>query len=145
MKSLSVWTRDPFSDFDALIRSAFGAPLTNSFVPAAESHREGEDAVVRLELPGMELDDVTVEVVRGRLVIRGERRDPRAGTDSESEEGAGRVLRELRYGAFYRSFSLPRHVDADAVSASYDKGILTVRVAGAYRDETARRIAITAG
>lgn len=142
MKSLSVWTRDPFSDFDALIRSAFGAPLTNSFVPAAESHREGEDAVVRLELPGMELDDVTVEVVRGRLVIRGERRDPREGTAAEGEEG--RVLRELRYGAFYRSFSLPRHVDADAVSASYDKGILTVRVAGAYRDDTARRIAITA-
>lgn len=142
MKSLSVWTRDPFSDFDALIRTAFGAPLTSPFVPAAESHREGEDAVVRLELPGMELDDVTVEVVRGRLVIRGERQDPRAGSDGEHEEG--RKLRELRYGAFYRSFSLPRHVDADAVSASYDKGILTVRVAGAYRDATARRIAITA-
>ncbi len=75
--SLSVW-RDPFSEFDALIRNAFG-PMSaaTSFVPAAESHREGEDALVRLELPGIDLTDVTVEVDRGRLVVRGDRKDER--------------------------------------------------------------------
>jgi HSP20 family molecular chaperone IbpA len=139
MKTLSVWTRrDPFSEFDALVRNAFGVPATGSFVPAAESHRDGDDAVVRLELPGVELADVTVEVDRGRLVVRGERKDERSETQD------GRTLRELRYGSFYRSFSLPGHVTADAVSAGYDKGILTVRVAGAYKDETAQRIAINA-
>src|SRR5262249_26870769 len=137
MRSLSVWTRDPFlGEFDALVRGAFGAPVRAGFVPAAESYREGEDAVVRLELPGLALEDVTVEVDHGRLVVRGERKDVR------SEETEGRTLREWRYGSFHRSFALPGHVTADAVSASYDQGILTVRVAGAYRDDTAQRIAI---
>jgi HSP20 family molecular chaperone IbpA len=138
MRSLSVWTRpDPFREFDALVRSAFGG--TTSYVPAAETARDGEDAVIRLELPGLDLEkDVTVEVDRGQLVVRGERRDERSETQD------GRMLRELRYGAFYRSFSLPGHISADAVTASYDKGILSVRVAGAYKDNEAKRIAITA-
>jgi HSP20 family molecular chaperone IbpA len=91
---------------------------------------------VRLELPGVELADVTVEVDRNRLVVRGERKDER------TEETQGRTLRELRYGSFHRAFTLPGHVTADAVSASYDRGILTVRVAGAYRDHAAQRIEI---
>jgi HSP20 family molecular chaperone IbpA len=142
MRTVSVWSRRPFNEleaFDALIRNAFRTPATNSFVPAAESHRDGEDAVVRLELPGLEIADVTVEVEGGRLVVRGERKDER------TESTDGRTLRELRYGSFHRSFSLPGHVTSEAVSASYDKGILTVRVAGAYRDDNARRIEVTAG
>ncbi len=51
----------------------------------------------------------------------------------------------MRYGSFYRAFTLPSHVTAEAVSASYDKGIVTVRIAGAYRDDSAKRIEITAG
>jgi HSP20 family molecular chaperone IbpA len=139
MRSLSVWTRDPFArEFDALVRGAFGVDGT-SFAPAAETLRDGDDAVVRVELPGVDLEkDVTVEVEHGRLVVRGERKD------EHEESKHGRTLRELRYGSFRRSFVLPSHVTADAVSASYDKGILTVRVAGAYKDESARRIEITA-
>jgi HSP20 family molecular chaperone IbpA len=138
MKTVSLWTRrDPFADFDALVRSAFG-PDTTGFTPAAETVRDGEDAIVRLELPGLDFEkDVTVEVDRGRLVVRGERRDER------SEEWDGRSLREVRYGSFYRSFVLPEHVSADDLSATYDAGVLTVRVAGAYAGNQARRIAIT--
>jgi HSP20 family protein len=135
--------RDPFADFDALLRTAF-APVTRpaGFSPAAEVTRDGEDAVVRVELPGLDAErDVTVEVDRGRLVVRGERRDER------SEEKDGHVLRELRYGAFRRSFSLPEHVTADDVSASYDAGVLSVHVARAYVGTTPRRIPVkgTAG
>jgi HSP20 family molecular chaperone IbpA len=140
-----VWTRDPFArQFDAVVRSAFGAdgmPFTSAgaFAPAAETLRDGDDAIVRVELPGVDLEnDVTVEVEHGRLVVRGERKD------EHEENKNGRTLRELRYGSFRRSFVLPSHVTADAVSASYDKGILTVRVAGAYKDDSAKRIAITA-
>jgi HSP20 family molecular chaperone IbpA len=144
MRSLSVWTRDPFSrEFDAVVRSAFGFDGTaftraGAFAPAAETLRDGEDAVVRVELPGVDLENVTVEVEHGRLVVRGERKD------EHEENKNGRALRELRYGSFRRSFVLPNHVTADAVSASYDKGILTVRVAGAYKDDAAKRIAINA-
>jgi HSP20 family protein len=132
--------RDPFADFDALFRTAF-APVTRSmgFSPAAEVSRDGEDAVVRVELPGLDIErDITVEVDRNRLVVRGERRDER------SEHSAGRVLREVRYGSFHRSFSLPAHVTDDDVTARYDTGVLSVRVAGAYAGSTPRRIAVTA-
>ncbi|HET8599385.1 MAG TPA: Hsp20/alpha crystallin family protein [Segeticoccus sp.] len=143
MERMLVTRRDPFSEltaFDAMMRRAFPTAVrpTVGFTPAAEVHKEGEDAVVRLELPGMDLDnDVTVEVDRGRLVVRGERRDERA------DDTEGRSLREIRYGSFRRSFTLPEHVSADAVSASYDQGVLTVRVAGAYAGTEPRRIAVT--
>ncbi|HEY2674951.1 MAG TPA: Hsp20/alpha crystallin family protein [Rugosimonospora sp.] len=144
MSTLSLWARrDPFAEFDALVRNAFGPVATwparrpTGFTPAAEVSRDGEDAVVRVELPGLDVtNDVTVEVDRGRLVVRGERRDER------TQEQDGRSLREVRYGSFQRSFDLPAHVSADAVSASYDAGVLSVRVAGAYAGTGARRIAI---
>jgi HSP20 family protein len=132
--------RDPFADFDALFRTAF-RPMSPSagFSPAAEVSRDGDDAVVRVELPGLDAErDVTVEVDRGRLVVRGERRDER------SDQTDGHVLREVRYGAFRRSFSLPEHVTADDVTASYDAGVLSVRVSGAFAGTTPQRIPVNA-
>jgi HSP20 family protein len=140
MSSLTLWSRrDPFADFDKLVSSTFG-PQATGFVPAAETSKDGEDAVVRVELPGLDVEkDVTVEVQNDQLVIRGERRDER------TEDKDGRNLREVRYGSFRRSFRLPTHVSAEAISASYDAGVLTVRVAGAYAGRAAQRIAISAG
>jgi HSP20 family protein len=146
MTNLSLWTRrDPFAEFDTIVRHAFGPAARPQrvgdagFVPAAEIHKDGEDAVVRVELPGVDIDkDVVVELERGRLVVRGERRDER------SEERDGRQLREVRYGSFRRSFGVPAHVKADAVSATYDAGVLAIRVAGAYAGAEAQRIAVTA-
>jgi HSP20 family molecular chaperone IbpA len=80
--------------------------------------------------------DVNVEVDKGQLVIHGERRDER------TEDQEGRTLSEVRYGSFRRSFRLPAHVTGEAISASYDAGVLTVRVAGAYKGSAAQRIAI---
>jgi HSP20 family protein len=110
------------------------------FTPAAEIVREGEDAVVKVELPGVDVaKDVTVEVDRGRLVVRGERRDER------TEEQSGRTLREVRYGAFRRTFRLPEGVTAEAVSASYDAGVLSIRVAGVHAGTGAHKVEITTG
>jgi HSP20 family molecular chaperone IbpA len=113
-------------------------PATGGFTPAAEIVKDGEDAVVRLELPGVDVEkDVNVEVDGGRLVIHGEHRDEHA------DEENGRTLREIRYGSFRRSFQLPAHITGEAVKASYDAGVLTVRVAGAYSGNQTQRIAIT--
>jgi HSP20 family molecular chaperone IbpA len=110
---------------------------STGFSPATEVSRDGDDAVVRVELPGLDADrDITVEVDRGHLIVRGERRDER------SDERDGRMLREVRYGAFRRSFSLPEHVTGDDVTASYDTGVLSVRVSGAYAGITPRRIPV---
>jgi len=148
MSNLTLWSR-PAWDVDRWMRDFFGpAPATDWFKPvsgglrpAAEIVKDGEDALVRLELPGVDVDkDVTVEVDQGRLVIHGERRDEHAAKDPEKD---GRTLREVRYGSFRRSFQLPAHINGEAISASYDAGVLTVRVAGAYAGTQAQRIAIT--
>jgi HSP20 family protein len=145
MSNLTLWSR-PAWDVDRWMRDFFGPateadwakPVAGGFSPAAEIVKDGEDAVVRLELPGVDVDkDVNVEVEHGRLVIHGERRDEHA------EEKDGRTLREVRYGSFRRSFQLPAHLTGEAVSASYDAGVLTVRVAGAYAGTPAQRIEIS--
>ena len=131
---------------DRWVREFFGPaatadwikPVAAGFNPAADVVKDGDDAVVRLELPGVDVDkDVNVEIDRGRLVIHGERRDEHA------EDNDGRTLREVRYGSFRRSFQLPAHVTGEAVTASYDAGVLTVRVAGVYAGTQAQRIEIT--
>jgi HSP20 family protein len=144
MSNLTLWSR-PAWDVDRWMRDFFGPaatadwakPVAGGFSPAAEIVKDGEDAVVRLELPGVDVEkDVNVEVDHGRLVIHGERRDEHAEED-------GRTLREVRYGSFRRSFQLPAHITGEAVKASYDAGVLTVRVAGAYAGTQAQRIEIS--
>jgi HSP20 family protein len=132
MSNLTLWAR-PAWDIDRWVKEG----VFNGFTPAAEIVKDGEDAVVRVELPGVDVaKDVNVEVERGHLVIHGERRDER------SEDKDGRTLREVRYGSFRRSFKLPAHVTSEAISASYDAGVLTVRVSGAHKGAEAQRIAI---
>jgi HSP20 family protein len=141
MATLAVRNR-PAWDIDRWVRDFFSPATANdwfagAFTPAADITKDGDDAVIALELAGVDVDkDVQVEVEDGRLVVRGERRDERA------EDKHGRTLREVRYGSFRRSFTLPAHVTGDAISASYDKGVLTVRVAGAYKGTEPQRIAI---
>lgn len=132
MSNVTLWAR-PAWEIDRWVKPG----VFNGLHPAAEIAKDGDDAVVRIELPGVDVEkDVNVEVDKGQLVIRGERRDERA------EENGGRTLSEVRYGSFRRSFKLPAHVASDAISASYDAGVLTVRVAGAHKGAEAQRIAI---
>ena len=132
MSQVTLWTR-PTWEIDRWVKQG----VFNGFSPDAEIAKDGDDAVVRVELPGVDVEkDVNVEVDKGQLVIRGERRDER------SEEKGGRTLSEVRYGSFRRSFKLPAHVTSDAISASYDAGVLIVRVAGAHKGAEAQRIAI---
>lgn len=139
MSNVTLWSR-PAWNTDRWLRDFFGPaaaadwnnPVASGFRPAAEVVKDGDDAVIRVELPGVDVDkDVNVEVDKGRLVIHGEHRDEHA------EEQNGRTLREIRYGSFRRTFQLPTHVTGEAVAASYDAGVLTVRVTGAYQDPAA--------
>ncbi|QUB99523.1 Hsp20/alpha crystallin family protein [Cellulosimicrobium cellulans] len=137
------------------------------FAPAADVYREGDDLVARFDLPGVDPErDVTVELEGRRLVVRGERRDqrvveapadeatddaeqaegeqPAAGTDEAAETApAGRRVREVRFGEFRRTVTLPKTAEADAVRASYDAGVLTVTVAGMFAGRAPQRIEVT--
>jgi HSP20 family protein len=80
------------------------------------------DLVLRADLPGVSEEDVEIEIRDGVLTIAGERK-----TEHEnSHEGFHRI--ERAFGGFSRSLTLPKGVDADAVTASFDRGVLEVRV-----------------
>jgi HSP20 family protein len=119
---------DPFTalarmdhEFDDLVQRTFGT-ATYQYVPAVEMATEGGDVLITLELPGVDLSDIDIEVAEGKLTISGERKD-------HWENSRGKVLvRELRYGAFRRTFQLPEGVGPDQVEAEADKGLLRVRV-----------------
>jgi HSP20 family protein len=133
-------TRTPFADawFRDVWAPRAATPLAQGLAPAADVYRDGEDLVARLDLPGVNpADDVTVEVEGRKLVVRGERKDQR---DAEAE---GRRISEVRFGAFRRVVTLPKAVDGDAVSASYDAGVLTVTVSGVFAGTTPQRIEVT--
>jgi HSP20 family protein len=135
VSQVTLWAR-PTWEIDRWVKQG----VVSGFSPAAEVVKDGDDAVVRLELPGVDVaKDVNVEVDKGQLVIRGERRDERSGEDPAKDV---RFVSEVRYGSFRRSFRLPTHVSSDAISASYDAGVLTVRIAGAHKGAEAQRIAI---
>lgn len=138
----SLTRLDPFSLIDDVFRQA-RAPLTDQaqrssgFVPAIDAHRDGDDLVAAIDLPGIDPEnDVDVELSNsGRtLTVSGERRSQR--------EAEG--LREVRYGSFSRTVNLPEEVSQDAISATYDAGVLTVRVAGIYAEEQPRKIRVSA-
>ncbi|QFG21283.1 Hsp20/alpha crystallin family protein [Actinomadura sp. WMMB 499] len=84
-----------------------------------EDYREDGDHIVRAELPGIDPEkDVEITVTGDVLRIHAERHEEKK-EDHRSE---------FRYGAFTRSFTLPAETRADDITASYDQGILTVRI-----------------
>lgn len=127
---------DVDSAFDDLVRRSLGAAATWS--PAADIHLDGPDAVITLELPGVAAGDVDIEVKDRSLIVTGKREQ--AVTDDE--HGVRVLRREIRRGDFSRTFRLPAHVGPDAVQASYDNGLLTIRIGGAQPAPVSQRISI---
>ncbi len=89
-------------------------------VPAVDVTESASAYKITAELPGMSEKDVEVSLTEDMLTIKGEKRAER------EEKGENRYLSERSYGAFQRSFSLPRGVDRDKLAASFANGVLTV-------------------
>ena len=81
-----------------------------------------DDFLVKASLPGINPDDLEITYTDNVLTIKGETKD-----DQEVKEDQYH-LRERRYGVFSRSISLPDRVKADAIQASYDAGVLTLKL-----------------
>lgn len=110
---------DPFAPLSTLVRS----PLRNlAFVPAADVSVSDNDIVLTLDVPGLTAEDVDIEVVDNTLVVRGERRR------GDAPEGTHYAHLERGVGRFERSVRLPVGVDADAVTASLENGVLSLIV-----------------
>ena len=88
-----------------------------------EEFHEGDDLVVRAEIPGVDPDkDIEVTLTDGVVRIEAHRQEK---TEHKEKDG---YRSEIRYGSFSREFSVPRSVTMDDVKASYTDGILEVRV-----------------
>ncbi len=84
---------------------------------------ENEDAyLVHVDVPGMKKDELAINYQDGTLAISGERKF------EEKEEKANFVRVERRFGHFYRSFDLPKTVNADKIEATYHDGVLDIRI-----------------
>jgi HSP20 family protein len=133
---MTVLTRwDPFREFSTLqdrmnrlVRDSFGdgreeALTTTSFAPAVDVYEDEHNVTLKIEVPGVEEKDIDVRIENNTLTVHGERKFEK----EEKEENYRRV--ERQYGSFTRSFTLPNTVDPESVNATYDKGVLKIKLA----------------
>ncbi|MEA2157226.1 MAG: hypothetical protein QOE11_3366 [Solirubrobacteraceae bacterium] len=110
-----------FSSFFDTQTGANGA-AARRWMPAMDLVETAEHFVLKADLPGISEQDVNIEIEHGLLTISGERRDEQ----EEQHEGYYRIERAT--GAFSRSLTLPEGIEPEAVTASFDNGVLEVRI-----------------
>jgi HSP20 family protein len=125
------------SFFDVPSTAANGATLRR-WVPAMDLVETDDHFVLRADLPGLSEDDVSIELEDRVLTVSGERK----AEHKDRQEGYYRV--ERAFGSFARSLTLPEGVDPDAVQASFDRGVLEVRIPKP-EERKPRKVAINVG
>jgi len=96
---------------------------TAAFTPRIEVRDTDEALVVSAELPGVAQDQVEIEIGGDVLTIRGEKK---VESETKDETGKDVIATERSYGSFLRTVALPFTPDSTAVTATFDKGVLTV-------------------
>jgi HSP20 family protein len=145
--------RDPFSMFNdielmmdrmlgrrwPLFRSLPGVgDMDVSWNPQVDMYEQGNELVIKAELPGVSRDDIDVSIEKGDLILKGERKSEHEVKD----ENAYRL--ERSFGSFYRRLPLPDDVKEDDISATYNDGVLEIRMPKPAAETTsAKKIAIS--
>ena len=112
------------SDLERFLRNpsyGLGVSASGGF-PPVNIFDAGDGVAVIAEIPGVDPKSISVSGQRHTLTIRGERRR------ESSTEATGYHRRERSFGEFSRSIQLPEQLDIDKAGASYDAGILTVKI-----------------
>jgi HSP20 family protein len=115
---------------------AFVADAPVDWVPAIETFQREGKLVVQADLPGLQADDVTVEIDDGVLTLSGERRE-----EHEVDESGVRRT-ERRYGRFTRSIALPEGARTEEVQASFCNGVLEITVPLSQSSQQRRAVQI---
>jgi HSP20 family protein len=103
-------------------RNGAGRAVARRWIPAIDVVETDEHFVLRADLPGLSENDVKIEVEDNVLTVSGERK-----TEHE-QSGKAYYRSERSFGSFSRSLTLPEGVDADAIQASFDTGVLEVQI-----------------
>ena len=131
---------DPFRELDRLTQQAFGNNAAGTWSrPTAmpmDAYRAGEQFVVSFDLPGVDPDAIELDVERNVLTVKAERRPVAAGEQVEMQ------VAERPLGVFSRQLFLGDTLDTERIDASYDAGVLTLRIPIAEKAKP-RKISIT--
>ncbi|HEY3691324.1 MAG TPA: Hsp20/alpha crystallin family protein [Pseudonocardiaceae bacterium] len=130
---------DPFRELDRMAQQLFGANGTSARpgVMPMDAYRQGEQFVVHFDLPGVDPASIDLDVERNVLTVKAER-TPTYGEDVELQ------VAERPRGVFSRQLFLGDTLDADRIEASYDAGVLTLRIPIAEKAKP-RKIEIAGG
>ncbi|MFB7594895.1 Hsp20/alpha crystallin family protein [Streptomyces sp. NPDC056160] len=126
---------DPFREFDRLAQQAFGP--TRPGAMAMDAYRSGDDFVVHFDLPGVDPETIDLDVERNVLNVHAERKPP-------APDGAEMLVCERPTGTFTRQLFLGETLDTERIDASYEAGVLTLRIPVAEQAKP-RKIQITGG
>lgn len=127
---------DPFRELDRLTQQVFGTAARPSSMPL-DAWREGDEFVVELDLPGVDPEELDIDVERNVLTIRAER-------FSQMPDAANAVVTERSWGVFSRQLVLGDALDTEHVDADYTAGVLRLRIPIAERAKP-RKISIGGG
>ena len=129
---------DPFTELSQLTEQlerfletgSLAQAGSDGFTPLGDIEETEDAFVIELELPGVDRDDVSVEVDGRRLVVSGERKE---------RERTGVIRRRTRtVGRFHYEVVLPSDVDGGAVEAKLEHGVLSIRVPKAVGNRPSR-------
>lgn len=109
---------DPFSQLDRFAASVLDSVRAPRLMPV-DLYRDGDRYVLHADLPGIDPGSIDVDLDGGQLTIRAQR-------TADSRDGVRWLTRERGSGSFLRQFTLGDGVDLDAISASYESGVLSV-------------------
>jgi HSP20 family protein len=116
------------NEMNRLFNTVFDAPAPGNggalrrWMPAMDLVETDDRFVLTADLPGLTEDDVKIEFEDGTLTVSGERK----AQHESKKDGYHRV--ERAFGAFSRSLTLPQGVDPEAVTASFDRGVLEISI-----------------
>jgi len=118
--------RDLQREVDSIFDQFFGGggddDTSTVWAPRTDLSETDDAFHIRLDVPGMTKDDITINLQNDTLTVSGER------TSERKEKGEEYVRVERAFGNFHRTFTLPDAVDAENVEATYDEGVLTINV-----------------
>ena len=114
----------------------FSRTLRRGYRPQVDVYRSEDPPMltVQVELPGVDPDDVQLVASPQALLIAGERRRPKGGGHYQQME--------IEYGPFQRQITLAENVDPEEATATYDRGMLTVRLPIAPRPAPQESVSI---
>ena len=116
------------NEMNRLFGTVFDTPTPSNggtmrrWMPAMDLMETEDHFVLRADLPGLSEEDVNIEVEDRVLTVSGERK----AEHTETKDGYHRV--ERAFGSFSRSLTLPEGINPEAVSASFDRGVLEVQI-----------------